>query len=60
MKMAIWHITTHFVVEGHISEKMTLWGNREQHRQGQQRTEKVVGLRKRNTSCSGRIWHKTE
>ena len=33
---------------------MTLWGSREQHGQGQQKTEKVGGLRRRATSCSGR------
>ena len=34
--------------------EMTLCGNKEQHGQGQQKTEKVVGLRWRATSCSGR------
>ena len=26
MKMAIWHITTHFVVEGHISLGFNIFG----------------------------------
>ena len=37
-----------------VTGEMTLWGNRERYGQGQQRTEKVGGLWRRATSCSGR------
>ena len=47
MKMAIWHITTHFVVEGDKCVKNT-------HGEDMQATDRVLPLSRSLVSCEGR------
>ena len=43
-----------------VAGEIALWGNREQYGQGEQKTEKVGGLWRRATYCSGRTQPRIE